>query len=582
MTQAISAAEPCHSDHYSTPTYSSPLQVSSGAPASQDLPSGSSTVQSRASVSSSSAEISSKRDPAQQASWASLHRALDAAHNARHQHMSEQEQPCGTVPGVDDLPSDASVAVQTQHQLDASTPKPWENVEGQVGANDVAAQSFHPDEGTKFGHRSHERAQNDRLGDNMQAEMHSPSAAKGYSFSEDVWLGTVPMSTSNSQASVDQNRGYSNEPLPMPCYPTSNNNSPSDEISNTLGQFMLNSTPPMTSPTASTAMEQLRKPERPIDIASRRKAPRPAALGPAALGPAAMRSSSYGSQSALSSTFRPGRTSQHPQWLRHAKSVGHNLNVRYAGIRKPSSAQRSPLNIATFAEADEFNNVVAQPGMASSLDLGVDGAAAAAAAPPTPVSSEDTVKSRLATLEERTLAEAQETTPHQVLLNGQPTQLTMVSPPSTPLNPDYLMQSQMQSLMPPLSAPPQYALFPDYTPPYSAGPLTASSWSDAPLTSPEIAAFPPNAHGLSQQPFKQPSLQDYGLASSFTSHQHPFVPIEQKLNGATPPSNSDQPQTEFLIQEFPRQKEEHAHAAQQMSSQKPKNYVFANATPNDF
>ena len=47
-------------------------------------------------------------------------------------------------------------------------------------------------------------------------------------------------------------------------------------------------------------------------------------------------------------------------------------------------------------------------------------------------------------------------------------------------------------------------------------------------------------------------------------------------------SSAGQKQTEFFIQEFPRQREEHAHAAQQLAQQKPKNYVFANATPNDF
>ena len=41
--------------------------------------------------------------------------------------------------------------------------------------------------------------------------------------------------------------------------------------------------------------------------------------------------------------------------------------------------------------------------------------------------------------------------------------------------------------------------------------------------------------------------------------------------------------TEFYIQEFPGQKEEHAHVAQQLAqSSKPKNYVFANTTQGDF
>jgi hypothetical protein len=44
----------------------------------------------------------------------------------------------------------------------------------------------------------------------------------------------------------------------------------------------------------------------------------------------------------------------------------------------------------------------------------------------------------------------------------------------------------------------------------------------------------------------------------------------------------DQKKTEFHIQEFPNQKQEHAHVAQQLAQQKPKNYVFANTAPHDY
>ena len=48
------------------------------------------------------------------------------------------------------------------------------------------------------------------------------------------------------------------------------------------------------------------------------------------------------------------------------------------------------------------------------------------------------------------------------------------------------------------------------------------------------------------------------------------------------PALSEEKKTEFFIHEFPGQKEEHAHVAQQLAQQKPKNYVFTNATPNDY
>ena len=40
--------------------------------------------------------------------------------------------------------------------------------------------------------------------------------------------------------------------------------------------------------------------------------------------------------------------------------------------------------------------------------------------------------------------------------------------------------------------------------------------------------------------------------------------------------------TEFYIQEFPNQREEHAHIAQKLPANKPKNYVFANTAPGDY
>jgi hypothetical protein len=44
----------------------------------------------------------------------------------------------------------------------------------------------------------------------------------------------------------------------------------------------------------------------------------------------------------------------------------------------------------------------------------------------------------------------------------------------------------------------------------------------------------------------------------------------------------DQKRTEFFITEFPNQQQEHAQVAQQLSQQKPKNYVFANSAPQDY
>ena len=151
----------------------------------------------------------------------------------------------------------------------------------------------------------------------------------------------------------------------------------------------------------------------------------------------------------------------------------------------------------------------------------------------------------------------------------------MASPPSTPLKTEFMYPGHIQTMLPPVSAPPQYAGFPDHTPPYSAGPLTSSSWTDGPFTSAEMAIYPSSVPA--QQVMYPTSLHDLN-----TGFYQQFEMQQQAKVNAPHSSTSEQKQTEFFIQEFPRQKEEHAHAAQQLAQQKPKNYVFANATPSDF
>ena len=317
----------------------------------------------------------------------------------------------------------------------------------------------------------------------------------------------------------------------------------------------------MATPVSATPdIDIAKRTEGQVDLAARRKRPRPAALGSAAL-----RSRSYGAPS-MSPTFRYGAQPPTPHVVRHVKSTGQNLNVMYSGIRKTSSAQRSPLNTTTFAEAQAFNRLMTQSAQTAPGHRD-------AAAPPTPISS-DELLNRVPLIENDFYAGNDQETPNQYLFNRQSLHLSMASPPSTPLKTGFLVQGQVQQMLPPVSVPPQYAMIPDYTPPYSAGPLTGSSWSDAPLTSPEISVFPSAMH--------MPQAI-YPAAHDFTQrHYQPFMlPPEPKAELILP-GNVEQKPTEFFIQEFPRQREEHAHAAQQLAQQKPKSYTFANATPSDF
>jgi hypothetical protein len=350
--------------------------------------------------------------------------------------------------------------------------------------------------------------------------------------------------------------------LTMPSNPHSRRQSTAEELSSNLDTFALASSPPNVAAHRRPS-EPIRVPNGgSLDIAARRKRPRPAALTSASL-----RSRSYGAMTSVSPTFRPGAvTPPVPHTLRHVKSAGQSLNSRYAGIRKASSAQRSPMCVASFAEAEAFNQLMAQQAVnAQTL-----------AELPAPLLSPDIISNNQITDPEKNpFFTPNLDVSHPYSMPGaQDLSMTTSSPPITPLPADFMVRGlSQQSLCPPASAPPQYASFPDYTPPYSAGPMTNSSWSDAPLTSPEMSSFPPVTY--------VPSLGYPGQGDCMPGHFQQFVLPSDKsdllLDG-----QHDHKKTEFYIQEFPNQKEEHAHVAQQLSQQKPKNYVFANSAPQDY
>jgi hypothetical protein len=568
MTQGKGIGEAWNSDHHIPTGYTIPLQINTAAAASRSLPSASSARTNHPSATSSSGDDYSGQDAGQEASWASLQRALNAAKIPHRQCVNDPEHTFTSLPYRDFRQPGASGYPHDPSQFELQSMSEWSGHAPPSIPWNLSSQRSEESE-FDFGFTEQPLEHHGAVHDIGQPMLESPVAIPSYEISADAWTSTVPTPTINSNGRCESTALHETEPLPMPRFPSSRRGSSSDELSSTLDQFVLAGTPPVRSPVISQ-FEQFKKPEHHVDIAARRKRPRPAALGTAAL-----RSYSYGGSSALSPTFRFGRQPPNAHPIRHVKSTGQNLNVTYAGIRKPSSAQRSPLNIATFAEAEEFNNLVAGQKYSQHSDREQSGA------PPTPLSTEDTMRGPLPTLEEP-ISIAQHSEPsNQFFLNGHPSQFNMASPPSTPMKSELFAPHQIRCMMPPMSAPPQYAVFPDYTPPYSAGPLTTSSWSDAPLTSPELATFAPPAH-MSQQAYMSPVIHEYSNGPSYQSRFVSQPPPEQKQSEMISPAHHGHKHTEFFIQEFPRQKEEHAHAAQQMAQQKPKNYVFANATPSDF
>ena len=506
---------------------------------------------------STSPETYCGRDSTQEASWASLQRALSAANAARDHFAHDDEQCVVSVPSAENVmhPSEVVPGRDMPHD---STLSDWAS---STTSSTHWAES-HPCEERPFDFGFDQQPHNHH----SEAETFNGSSptqvpAPTYAVSSDMWSNSVQMPTLIRHPSREAFDLQGAQTLLLPMYPTSRRDSSSSDLAQNFGNFALTGTSASQSPTMATSDAELHQTsESEIDLAGRRNRPRPAALGTAAL-----RSRSYGASPSISPTLRFGGN---PHAVRHVKSTGQNLNVRYAGIRKPSSAQRSPLNIATFAEAEEFNRF-----MTEQSGIGQARTANHAVAPPVQHRSH----TQASLLSEAFFNEHDQENA-SLYHPSQPLNLNMTPPPTTPNKQDFLFPGQMQSIAPPLSAPPQHAIFPNYTPPYSAGPLTGSSSSDAPLTSPEHPSFPSAFPATVHMPqATYPMVQGFG-ASPF----HPFsFPPEPKMETVLP-GNAEPKPTEFFIQEFPRQKEEHAHAAQQLAAQKPKNYVFANATPNDF
>ncbi|RVX70893.1 hypothetical protein B0A52_06050 [Exophiala mesophila] len=493
------------------------------------------------------------RDTSKEASWASLQRALNSAKVAQAtQPQPAQMKASMAPPGLPLQANAMNLPIRSsrpnsvsQHPLG----EPWavQRPAGEPYPSPITLQ----DTSFDFGF--------DQETFTSQQAVEQPEAPTDYSSSAFVvtpedW--DEPLATpKNAAGNFDPSAALPSPGLTGPSYPGSRRQSTTDDLSNNFGNFALASSSPNIVK-ARRQSETIRAPENGnLDIAARRKRPRPAPLTSSSL-----RSRSYGAMTSVSPTFRHGTaTPQAPHTVRHVKSAGHGLNSRFAGVRKASSAQRSPMCVSTFAENEAFHQLMAQQAMAaqSLADL------------PQPMLSPGVISgSRVHEPEKNPFFAHNIEMPHSY---QQSLHITTASPPITPLASDFLNHGvPSQPAFVPASAPPQYASIPDYTPPYSAGPMTNSSWSDAPLTSPDGTTFPSSSYmGYINQGDGLPAnFQQFVLASDKT---------DLSIDGMT-----DHKKTEFYIQEFPNQRREHAHVAQQLPNQTPKSYTFANYAPQDY
>ncbi|KAL5341835.1 hypothetical protein BJX70DRAFT_28113 [Aspergillus crustosus] len=288
-----------------------------------------------------------------------------------------------------------------------------------------------------------------------------------------------------------------------------------------------------------------------LDLAARRKRPRPAAIG----------TSRSSSMLAGSGTMSPTTRGPSYHTVKQSKSA-QCLNTRYAGVRK-ASAQRSPLNLSTFAEAGVLSSAktelstMLQPVTTSSL------------APPTPLTPEDLHHLLPNTPSTDGYCLSAQPTSH-LFPTTQPMQINIASPPATPLGMEMISPYQYQGVAPPMSAPAHFTSFQDYSCDSS---LAGRSWEATSMSSPDAAfqSHCPMDLSLSYEHALDPSHSPSGASGS------PFCDADMHTPG-------DAKATEFHLYEFPDQDEAHRFVAQQLpATQKPKAYTFAeHRTPHNF
>ncbi|KAJ5279809.1 hypothetical protein N7478_005181 [Penicillium angulare] len=310
-----------------------------------------------------------------------------------------------------------------------------------------------------------------------------------------------------------------------------------------------------------------KEPGKELDLAARRKRPRPAAIGTSNTRSLANSTS----MSSLSPTSRMP-SSGAGNSMRHSKST-QSLNNRYAGVRKASAAQRSPLNF-TFAESGSMKSSKAEmlrPSVSSTT-----------LAPPTPLTPQDFQHFMPASPTDSYCLSAHSTT--QFFPSSQPMQVNIASPPATPL--DMYSSFPYQNAAPPMSAPAQVSTFPEYVS-CDPVPMTARSWADATaLSSPDFQASLQVPHSNTVSPIGYDAPIDHhghGFMGSVSGSPSLIYSIEDSEMPISA-DGGDRKASEFTMHGLRDQHEAQRYAAQHMGSMhKPKAYPFANnAPPNNY
>ncbi|KAL8802301.1 MAG: hypothetical protein Q9200_006629 [Gallowayella weberi] len=342
--------------------------------------------------------------------------------------------------------------------------------------------------------------------------------------------------------------GFSAEPTEVPALsaPHTPDGTPPAPPQLHIDATMMHSDPPSESTLGDSHTPRL-------DIASRRKRPRPAALRPES-----QRSVSYGPMT-LSPTARvPSLGLGKPASVRRIKSTGNGLNSGNGRIQKPgvAAAPISPRNFHSLSTND-FLNQNTRSANTSSQNM----------TPLTPLSPV-TMDPKSRAWSGHWAQDEDNTTP-----TAHDAEAHITSPPITPY--DALFQPSFGQAVhqnayhwPPQSAPPQQTTF------FDSPPMPPTNFSHVNWQTPTAVPLPRYHEESSQQMMRPPLMNNYGyldlqpLPSQHLAYQQmafyqpPFV-------GSSPP----QKEIEIQVQVIP---------APEGLPQSKKNYTFNHTTPKDF
>ncbi|KAJ5098855.1 hypothetical protein N7532_005856 [Penicillium argentinense] len=513
-----------------------------------------------------------KSESAREATFASLQRALNAACAARTRFSRKGSRSGKQEPAVEEEPiSPTSMAppatAPRQHEkkgqsaYGSSYPE-WSDIK-----EEPAWESSHSQpEATSFHSTSQPIPEVPSSSHSVQQNVNTYSGAQFPPAEE--WAETPKDPLSAHNMSSDAGLGYHNMQYPMqaPDISVSRRES-ADALSTSLNGIGICTAESPNMPSLNRATGgSWKEPGKELDLAARRKRPRPAAIGTSN----ARSLANSTSMSSLSPTSRIPSSGAGSS-MRHSKST-QSLNSRYAGVRKASVAQRSPLNF-TFAESGSMKSSKAEmlrPSVSSTT-----------LAPPTPLTPQDFQHFMPASPTDSNYCMSAHSTT-QFFPTSQPMQVNIASPPTTPL--DIYSPFTYQNVAPPMSAPAQVANFPEYVT-CDPVPMSARSWADTgSLSSPEFQNGLPVQHSATVSPMGYDATVDhsgqaFGMEPVSGSPSLIYSIEDADLSG----SADERKQAEFRMHDFAEHQDPHGYAAHPMSVHKPKAYTFANnTTPTNY